>query len=106
MKGFEHLWRLPPIALFLASTDVHVWHASLDLTDSDIQRLQCTLSYDEVQRARRFYFPRDRRRFTVARGGLRRIFSLMEYCVQDGRPSPRRSSGRVRHAGYCSTSPL
>ena len=76
MKGFEHLWRLPPVALFLASTDVYVWRAPLDLTDSDIQRLQCPLSSDEVQRARRFYFPRHRRRFTVTRGGLRRILSL------------------------------
>lgn len=105
MKGFEHLWRLPPVALFLASTDVHVWRAPLDLTDSDIQRLQCPLSSDEVQRARRFYFPRHRRRFTVTRGGLRRILSLyvgmepkqLRFCYSAyGKPALVSTSSTVR----------
>ena len=33
MKGCEQLWGRPPVALALASTEVHVWCAQLDLTD-------------------------------------------------------------------------
>ena len=40
---------------------------------SCVEHLQPTLSADESQRAARFHFPRDRRRFTVARGVLRDI---------------------------------
>jgi 4'-phosphopantetheinyl transferase len=50
-----------------------VWRARLDLAASCVERLRGTLSADELQRAARFHFARDRRRFTVARGVLRDI---------------------------------
>lgn len=75
MTVCEHLWEPPPVALALSSAEVHVWRVPLDLQDAPVQRLQGTLSADELQRAERFYFQRDRRRFTVARGVLRGILS-------------------------------
>jgi len=53
----------------LAAGEVHVWTAGLDL-GSEAAALG-VLSPDELLRARRFHFPRDRRRFAVARATLR-----------------------------------
>jgi 4'-phosphopantetheinyl transferase len=75
MTSFEHLWRPPPAELTLSSAEVHVWQASLDPAASCVEHLQRTLSADELHRAARFHFPRDRRRFIVARGILRDILS-------------------------------
>jgi 4'-phosphopantetheinyl transferase len=73
MTSLNHLWLPPPAELTLSSAEIHVWRASLDPAASCIERLQSSLSADERQRAARFHFPRDRRRFTVARGVLRDI---------------------------------
>lgn len=69
------LWHPPREALFLSSAEVHVWRAALDPVVSRVEELQRLLSADELQRAARFHFPRDRRRFIVARGILRDILS-------------------------------
>jgi 4'-phosphopantetheinyl transferase len=73
MTNLDHLWRHPRAGLTLSSAEVHVWRACLDLDSSCVEHLQHALSADELQRAARFHFPRDRRRFTVARGVLRDI---------------------------------
>jgi 4'-phosphopantetheinyl transferase len=73
MSNQQHLWRCPPADLTLSSAEVHVWRAALDPVMECVERLQRSLSVDERQRAARFYFPRDRRRFIVARGILRDI---------------------------------
>jgi 4'-phosphopantetheinyl transferase len=73
MASLEHLWRPPPAERALSSAEVHVWRASLDQAAPCVERLQRTLSADELHRAARFHFPRDRRRFIVARGVLRDI---------------------------------
>jgi 4'-phosphopantetheinyl transferase len=73
MTSLSQRWLLSPTGLTLARAEVHVWRTSLDPDPSSIAHLQHTLSADEVQRAARFHFPRDRRRFTVARGVLRDI---------------------------------
>ena len=55
---------------------VQVWTAHLDaITELDLARLAACLDEDETARAQRFYFERDRRRFTAARGWLRRLLS-------------------------------
>jgi 4'-phosphopantetheinyl transferase len=56
---------------------VHVWRASLDLEPTPLAALAKTLSADEMERADRFYFTRDRQRFIAGRGLLRQI--LAEY---------------------------
>jgi 4'-phosphopantetheinyl transferase len=75
MTSLEHHWRPPSAELTLSSSEVHVWQASLDPAASCVEQLQRTLSAEELHRAARFHFPRDRRRFIVARGVLRDILS-------------------------------
>ncbi len=53
--------------------EVHVWLAELEQPARTVEQLAGVLSDDELARARRFYFERDRRRFMVARGVLRKI---------------------------------
>jgi 4'-phosphopantetheinyl transferase len=55
----------------LASSEVHVWCASLDVPPETSARLYATLTDDERNRSARFRFERDRQRFIVARGVLR-----------------------------------
>lgn len=57
--------------------DVHVWRVPLDIPEASVQQLGTLLAHDELARAGRFRFERDRRRFIVARGSLRTI--LGEY---------------------------
>lgn len=57
-----------------ASDSVHVWQVPLE-TRGEGEEFASWLSADERQRADRFRFARDRRRFIVARGGLRRVLA-------------------------------
>jgi 4'-phosphopantetheinyl transferase len=59
--------------LNLSSSDVHLWRAWLDQPGWLVQRFTQTLSKDEQQRAGRFHFASDRRRFVVGRAILRAI---------------------------------
>jgi 4'-phosphopantetheinyl transferase len=54
---------------------VQVWRIFLDRALGGIAGLDELLSNDERERALRFYFERDRRRFTVTRGALRAILA-------------------------------
>jgi 4'-phosphopantetheinyl transferase len=62
-------------------SEIHIWHAALDRDESDLGRLQATLSPDEKTRADRFHFAKDRNHYTVARGLLREL--LGGYLRQD-----------------------
>jgi 4'-phosphopantetheinyl transferase len=57
----------------ILSNDVHVWRAFLDLTVLQKESLVRNLSTDEMAKASRFHFERDRERFIVARGILRHL---------------------------------
>jgi 4'-phosphopantetheinyl transferase len=64
----------PAGRLKLPTGEVDIWRASLDeQSPVAIQQLQTLISSDEAERARRFYFERDRRRFIVGRGILRTL---------------------------------
>jgi 4'-phosphopantetheinyl transferase len=52
---------------------IRIWRVHLDRASVNCSRLEEILSHDELDRALRFRFDRDRRRFTVARGALRMI---------------------------------
>ena len=52
---------------------VHVWTAALDRDEATRARLESALSPDEIARANRFHFAKDRKRYVVARGLLRKI---------------------------------
>jgi len=66
-------WSHPPAELCLEDQNVHVWRAFLDCEGHVLQRLEASLAPDEISRAARFVFPRDRDHFIVARGILRSI---------------------------------
>ncbi|MDN3658648.1 4'-phosphopantetheinyl transferase superfamily protein [Ferruginibacter paludis] len=53
--------------------EVHVWRVDLDITPLSKNRLLGLLSTDERERAGRFRFERDQKRFIAARGMLRQI---------------------------------
>lgn len=71
----ERLWPPPPADLSLAGNEIHLWQASLDLPALPVQNLRQTLAADELGRAKRFHFQKDRERFIVTRGVLRAILS-------------------------------
>ncbi len=66
-------WQPAPRELTVAEYEVHVLAARLEVPEARIEAFATTLSEDERERAARFVFERDRRRFTVARGALRAI---------------------------------
>ncbi len=58
-----------------------MWRSALDLGEEESAMLAKTLAPDELDRAARFRFPRDRERFIAARGVLREI--LARYLDED-----------------------
>jgi len=63
--------RFPGLALDVS--EVHLWQASLDGRPADI--FESFLSSDELERANRFHFLKDRTHFVVARGLLRNLLA-------------------------------
>jgi 4'-phosphopantetheinyl transferase len=61
--------------LRLASDEVHIWRVWLDDVAAPAEYCERILSEDELERADRFHFDRDRRRFVVGRGLLRMILA-------------------------------
>lgn len=72
--GFSSLvWPAAPAELNLSSDEVHVWRALLNPRPEELPRLEATLAPDEISRAARFVFQRDRESFVAARGILREL---------------------------------
>lgn len=67
-------WRSPPQKPTLPIDEVQIWRANLQDTDAS-ETYYLLLSPDEQERANRFYFPKDRNRYVMARGILRSILS-------------------------------
>lgn len=65
----------------LTADTLNIWDVNLEQPDHLCLRLAELLSEDESARASAYYFERDRRRFTVARAGLRLL--LGHYTNQD-----------------------
>jgi len=72
-RKHESRWLTPPRSPRLNADEVHVWRASLMMREEEMTTLLRTLSEEELIRAYRFRFPRDRARFIGARGILREI---------------------------------
>jgi 4'-phosphopantetheinyl transferase len=94
----------PSVPPLLTST-IHVWTIPLCIPEDVFSTLRKVLSDDEQQRASRFHFEKDARRFIVARGSLRSILGAytqsraedlrFSYSVQ-GKPSLQRPASDVR----------
>jgi 4'-phosphopantetheinyl transferase len=56
-----------------ASAEVHVWEFPLTVAESARAEYEGILSSDEREKAARFHFEKDRRKFTVARASMRII---------------------------------
>ena len=76
MNDFEEAWPLPPTVFELAPGEVHVWQFGLDSLPALLENYHQTLNEAEQNRAARFYFERDRNRFTTGRAILRNILGL------------------------------
>jgi 4'-phosphopantetheinyl transferase len=53
--------------------EIHVWQTALDANGQNLGELESTLSPEEIARADRFHFVKDRNRYVVARGLLRKL---------------------------------
>ncbi|MBO0795320.1 MAG: 4'-phosphopantetheinyl transferase superfamily protein [Ktedonobacteraceae bacterium] len=73
MHSSQQVWMIPSGEVRLTENSVHVWRAALDVPLSSVHHLRQALSPDEVTRAQRLYFERDRQRWIVARGLLRTL---------------------------------
>jgi len=66
-------WETPSRSVDLNARENHVWRFCLDQPDGVVERLGERLSADERERAARFHFAVDRRRWQVCRGLLRSL---------------------------------
>ncbi len=71
----EQIWHKPLTPPILANNQAHIWRASLDVPAGEIERLTTFLSPDEIVRANKFKFARDKKRFIAARGILRELLA-------------------------------
>lgn len=75
MSTPDRVWQPPPHDLAVPDDAVHVWRLPLELPPDHVAALARSLSPDEHDRAARFHFEHDRRRFVVSHAGLRRILA-------------------------------
>jgi len=75
MMTHSNDWDSPSRQPKLESNDIHVWRVSLHAASIRVKKLFEMLANDEIDRASRFYFQRDRDCFVIVRGVLRILLS-------------------------------
>jgi 4'-phosphopantetheinyl transferase len=80
LKNFESEWSTSQ-SFELSRSHVDLWRLNLNAPEQHREALRHILNAEEINRADRFHFERDRRRFIAARAQLRLI--LGEYLAQD-----------------------
>lgn len=55
--------------------EFHVWHIDIPVLKKQLYSLQELLSKDEIDRSNKFHFEKDRHKFTIVRGMLRKILA-------------------------------
>ena len=73
MTAFRSTWPLPPAKPILPQDELHVWVASLNRPQPQLNQFWQHLNDEEQARANRFYFDHDREHYIVARGLLRQL---------------------------------
>jgi len=76
MNTYSPKWRLAIPGKLSNSNQIHVWRGNINLTKLQVEGMLKILSKDELERAGRFRFERDQKRFIAARGLLRQILSF------------------------------
>ena len=66
-------WSTTPGSLSLQPEEVHIWRVNLMQSEPMIARCRELLPADEIARAERFHFERDRRRFAVSHAMVRDV---------------------------------
>jgi len=94
------------IAPKLGADEAHVWHVNVEENSGDELRWSQLLSVDERQRASRFRFPRDQRRFTITRAWLRILLAGYLGSEAETLEFETAAHGKPRIAGKYATSPL
>ncbi|NJR39751.1 MAG: 4'-phosphopantetheinyl transferase, partial [Leptolyngbyaceae cyanobacterium CSU_1_4] len=74
------IWLTPPVDIQLHSDQVDVWRVALTVQPDSVQQMESTFSADEIQRASRFHFEKDRHRYIVAHARLRDILARYFQC--------------------------
>lgn len=69
------IWSAPSDPLRLGPREVHIWRTSLEPPPESVGRFRELLATDELTKADRFHFEKDRRHYSVARGVLRELLS-------------------------------
>lgn len=72
-----------PQKLQLALHEIHLWKCCLQASEHRCYQERALLSEDERLKARRFHFAKHRRRYIIARSGLRRILGYY-FSMQPG----------------------
>jgi 4'-phosphopantetheinyl transferase len=75
MTASQQIWQVPSHPVTLTADEVHAWKVSLTASEYEYATLQQILSADERERAGRFYFEKDRHRWTIAHGVLRLLLA-------------------------------
>ena len=66
-------WIAGPSALYISAHEIHVW--KVDLSQRAVPDADAVLSFDELERASRFHFERDRQHYMIAHSALRIILA-------------------------------
>lgn len=66
-------WKLPETSVTLPEQAMHLWRVDLSQTALWLKTLAGFLTFDEQERANRFYFDTDRETFIITRGVLRHL---------------------------------
>ena len=69
------MWSLPQEHVDLGENEVHLWSTQMDDAGLCVECCRNLLSSEERERALRFRFETDRRRYIVAHGALRSILA-------------------------------
>jgi 4'-phosphopantetheinyl transferase len=70
-------WIPSPIEVNIADGDIHLWRAYLDCEEILLRQFEETLATDERDRAKRYFFQRDRNNFVATRGILRELLGKL-----------------------------
>ncbi len=75
MKLSRINWNESPSRIVPSGEEVHLWLKDVESGQQELDYLASLLTPEERERGERFAFPRDRKRYLTARGGLRQLLS-------------------------------